>query len=180
MFSSSGLASFVRLCDVPCFSKMLGPDRAHQCERGAAHTLRSTASEEHPHASWELEGTWAVGTGDRLPGLDGASGICSPLCLQGPAPFQSVYHFFLFFFCRLKVEFYLLKPSASSLHLLQRAQTSPGPERLSEMLPSAPWEPLSLIKPSQRLDSLNSFLQTLSSAYRPAPPTRSKCWLTTF
>lgn len=108
--------------------------------------------------------------------------IFTTLCLQVSAPFQSVDHFFLsfLFFCRLQVEFYLLKPSASSLHLLQRAQILPGSERLPEMLPSAVWEPVSLINPSQRLDSLNSFLQTVSSAYRAAPPTRSKCWLTTF
>lgn len=42
-------------------------------------------------------------------------------------------------FCRFKVEVYLLKPSASRLHLLQQAQIFPGPERSPDMSPSAVW-----------------------------------------
>lgn len=147
MFISSGLDSFIQLCSVPCFSCIAGPDYAHQCYCRTTHTLGQTAAEEHQHKPWERKRIGAVGAGDRLTNLDGECALllsyitivlCSlhmPLCLL----LFCVVLPQRFPFCRFKVEVYLLKPSASRLHLLQQAQIFRGPEKLSDMSPSAVW-----------------------------------------
>lgn len=173
MFFSLGLASFVQLCDVPCFSSVVGPHCTHQCRCRTAHQLNSTTSEEYQHTPREHEGTWPVGTGDQLTSLDGESVIFQSLSVlmhMHPSfnPFLE-RNFFLpwIFFSRFKVELYLLKPSASSLHLLQQTQICPGPERLSEMPPSAVWGTVWITNLTQNLNSRNLFSQMVSSAYRP-------------
>lgn len=124
-----------------------GPDYAHQCKFRTAHTLGQTTAEEHQHKPWERKGIGAVGAGDRLTIHDGECALllsyitiilCSLHVLPCLPLFGVVLHqHYCFPLCRFKVEFYLLKPSASRLHLLQQAQIFPGPERLSEMFPSA-------------------------------------------
>lgn len=154
MFFSSGLDSFIQLCSVPCFACITGPEYAHQCNSRTAHTLGQTTAEEHHHKPWERKGIGAVGAGDRLTNLDGECPLLLyyyyTIILQLSSVLCTCLHICRcsvlfnissvgFPFCRFKVELYLLKPSASRLHLLQQAQIFPGPERLPDMSPSAVW-----------------------------------------